>query len=333
MVGQDAPKFQQEMLENRNTNTEKETEMENNITVNVRTFASDWADKWRKDNRDWTPWNKQFCEDEWEAHGGFDLNLYVDDGVLTVTAYNILTDNEGVQTTDYSNYVVVVKMDSTTEKEPRVEDEYQELTFIQWVERFNPIRNPKEHEPDNIEFSISGDDEDFVDEHSNTFIWTRVMGDDGREYIVEGKHFVDREVYYVTNVEWNPNVEYQVSWRDEDSLWCDGCGDPIEGNGVFPWESVPADIESVCKGESAQLCVVCDSRLRSMRRQFNVAVLTGTVYEATIFAATEEEALEIARSEGHFLSPMWEECDIDRTVIINDENTYGFGIGHYRVSK
>lgn len=302
----------------------------NDISTVVRGTAWAWALLWLEGNKDWTPEDKSMCADEWNTVDGMDLNLYVDGGQLTVTAYMVIRDEDGNESTDTDNYVTLMTYP------PKEITMKTDMTFNEWCEKFKPFKKYGVTDGGDIEFDTHGDDYAYVCAMDNHYVWTRVTGDDGMEYIVEGKHFINREVYYITSLPWTDGDSYEIPWRDADQLWCDGCGDPIEGEGVYPHTCLPCDVESACGGESAQLCATCNTKVQTFmdtRYRFSVQVLTGTVYEAFIWAKDEQEAVDIARREGHFLSPMWEECDVDRTVIVSDEHVYGFGVGHYRVAK
>ncbi len=48
-------------------------------------------------------------EDEWNSFGDYDLNLWCEDGYLSVCAYTMHEDEDGFMTTDYSHFAYIVR--------------------------------------------------------------------------------------------------------------------------------------------------------------------------------------------------------------------------------
>lgn len=70
----------------------------------------------------------------------------------------------------------------------------------EWIERFQPIANPKSEEYSGTFFETFGDDLKKVDELNRTEpgkVWTLIEGDDGRQYISSGFHKVNRIGYFL----------------------------------------------------------------------------------------------------------------------------------------
>lgn len=101
-----------------------------------------------------------------------------------------------------------------------------EMTYDDWAEAFKPEQ--EQH-----------DDVPAVDVH---YVWTAVEGDDGREYICSGVHFVNRLFYLTTQKPWSDEQDIVVSdddpegancWECDDALsvsacvYCDYCGERL----------------------------------------------------------------------------------------------------------
>lgn len=184
------------------------------------------------------------------------------------------------------------------------------MTYEEWVEAFKP--RPSEDGGDIIEFDVRDVGPNSYDVHH---VWTRVEGDDGRPYIIEGWHFVNRECYYVTEGSWADGQSWEIPWMDEDTEWCDDCGDLIEGAEKHPWESLPVDVDSACRGESAVLCKKCDTQVRTAESrliEFTVEVLLGTRYTKTVRALSYEDAYNIGHREADFDG--WDNEGVERQV-------------------
>lgn len=77
------------------------------IPRKVRAFGRLWAIKYIAKNPNWR--SGEAYEDEWHAFGGYDLNLWCEDGYLSVCAYPTYEDKEGFINTDHSNFAYIVQ--------------------------------------------------------------------------------------------------------------------------------------------------------------------------------------------------------------------------------
>jgi hypothetical protein len=76
----------------------------------TKLYAKQWVRKFVVNNPSWG--DGWVCEDEWQACGEFDLNLYCDDGYITVNAYPMTQDANGDWVTDYDTYMLLVSLSS-----------------------------------------------------------------------------------------------------------------------------------------------------------------------------------------------------------------------------
>ena len=79
-----------------------------NIKVPIKTklFAQAWALSFTRRNPRWNETHEE--HDEWNAHGGFDLNLYILENKLVVTAYPLINHESGHLIADTSKYKTIV---------------------------------------------------------------------------------------------------------------------------------------------------------------------------------------------------------------------------------
>lgn len=89
------------------------------------------------------------------------------------------------------------------------------LSIEKWEATYKPIANLLDENPawanengEGIFFETYGDQEKFVCAIDYHYVWTFVDGDNGGTYIVNGRSFVNRIGYFVT----------QVPWKDEDNF-------------------------------------------------------------------------------------------------------------------
>lgn len=80
-------------------------------------------------------------------------------------------------------------------------------------EQYKPMENP-EHSPGFYQFDAY-DDKDigflsFMAFHYPEYVWTRIDGDDGCIYIINGWHIVNRIDYVVTEVPWQSDSSYEI---------------------------------------------------------------------------------------------------------------------------
>lgn len=79
------------------------------VPFRTRVLAHVWAWLWRV--RFYRSWHKpSFFEDTWYSHQGLDLNLYIEDGTLTVTAYRVWRyPEDGTEWTDTDKYTTIIQ--------------------------------------------------------------------------------------------------------------------------------------------------------------------------------------------------------------------------------
>lgn len=76
------------------------------VPRNVRAFGRLWASKFILAHPNWK--NGEVYEDAFRQFGDYDLNLWCEDGQLSVCAYPIRTTEDGTQA-DYSKFTYIVR--------------------------------------------------------------------------------------------------------------------------------------------------------------------------------------------------------------------------------
>jgi hypothetical protein len=124
------------------------------------------------------------------------------------------------------------------------ETEFVEITWKEFEERFKPIKNHLSNDPDEIMFETYGDEIEFVQKTDNRHIWTYGDGD-YCSFVSSGYHYINRIGYYITEIPWEENKEYQIIISTEVECECynedgnenDEFGDPdcaeCEGYGMI----------------------------------------------------------------------------------------------------
>lgn len=84
------------------------------IPRRVRAFGRLWATKFIAKHPNWR--NGGAYEDAWHAYGDYDLNLYCEDGYLSVCAYSMYEDSDGFMNTNYSRFVYIVRKQKQNER-------------------------------------------------------------------------------------------------------------------------------------------------------------------------------------------------------------------------
>lgn len=85
------------------------------ITEKMMDYATRLASDWMNQNPDWKPGeDSSLMEDDWRYHHPYDVNLYVDGGVLRVTAYKLVLDDCDHWVIDPSDFVTIVTIDKNT---------------------------------------------------------------------------------------------------------------------------------------------------------------------------------------------------------------------------
>ncbi|MEI6057213.1 MAG: hypothetical protein WCR55_14290 [Lentisphaerota bacterium] len=76
------------------------------------------------------------------------------------------------------------------------------MTFKQWVSKYHPLKNPiVSYSPfDGYMFETFGEELKFVKDMltNKKQLWTLVQGDDDKELLIAGLHFVNRIGYFIT---------------------------------------------------------------------------------------------------------------------------------------
>lgn len=108
-------------------------------------------------------------------------------------------------------------------------NEFIELTFEEWVEKYKPITNHIDTNAsfDGLMFETYGDEVEFVKQAGNGHIWMYGDGDDGGSYIWNGWGFVNRIGYFITEIPFTPDctiqVQVSVPW-----YFCENCDSELE---------------------------------------------------------------------------------------------------------
>jgi len=83
-----------------------------------------------------------------------------------------------------------------------------------WVREFQPMVNPNNNWGEGATYSsweTYGDDDEYVRQQDNNFIWTEVDGENGC-YIISGYHWVNRIHYFITNKPWTDEWTEVPTW-------------------------------------------------------------------------------------------------------------------------
>ena len=79
----------------------------NEIPRRVKAFARLWSIKYTIANPKWR--DGDAWEDSWYSFEGYDINLWCEDGYLSVCAYPETQHEDGFTMTDHSQYVYLVR--------------------------------------------------------------------------------------------------------------------------------------------------------------------------------------------------------------------------------
>jgi len=100
------------------------------------------------------------------------------------------------------------------------ETKFVELTWEQFEKQFKPIKNHLVRSPDEMMFETYGEELEFVrtkiDENK---VWTYGDGD-MCTYVSSGYHFINRIGYYVCEVPFEEDTEYQIILSVEEECEC-----------------------------------------------------------------------------------------------------------------
>lgn len=100
------------------------------------------------------------------------------------------------------------------------------LTWEEWQEQFKPIPNTiNEYRVDTPAFETYGEELDFVEKFvAENKVWTMIDFGNGN-VIINGYAWVNRMCYYITEVPWQENTDYEVALYIET---CEKCGEPYD---------------------------------------------------------------------------------------------------------
>lgn len=89
------------------------------------------------------------------------------------------------------------------------------LTEDQWIEEYKPVQNPLVDDApwDGCMFETYGEELEYVRTAFPDKIWTLVEAE-GKQYIVEGFHYVNRLGYFITSKAAIPNEQYEIEIED-----------------------------------------------------------------------------------------------------------------------
>lgn len=94
-----------------------------------------------------------------------------------------------------------------------------ELTWEQFEEEFKPIKNHLVPDPDQQMFETYGDELEFVRQQNPLNIWTYGDGD-YCSFISNGYHLINRIGYYITEVPWEEDTQYELIVSTEQECVC-----------------------------------------------------------------------------------------------------------------
>jgi hypothetical protein len=113
-----------------------------------------------------------------------------------------------------------------------VETKFVSLTWKEFEEQFKPIKNHFSKDPDEIMFETYGDEVEFViDNTPARKVWTYADGD-YCSYVSSGYHYVNRIGYYVCEVPYDEDTEYEIIVSTETECECYDA-DREDNNGEF----------------------------------------------------------------------------------------------------
>jgi hypothetical protein len=100
------------------------------------------------------------------------------------------------------------------------EQKFVSLTWKEWQEQFKPIKNHFSSDPDEIMFETYGEEVEFViDNTPSRKVWTYGDGD-YCSYVSNGYHYVNRIGYYVCEVPYDEDTDYEIIVSTEVECEC-----------------------------------------------------------------------------------------------------------------
>jgi len=105
---------------------------------------------------------------------------------------------------------------------------FVEMTYSEWEDKFKPITNNLAKYPDGINFETYGDEVEFVQSKiDERLVWTWLDAD-MCSVICNGYHYVNRLNYFVCDVPYEEDTDYQIITSTESEC---GCYDDETGDG------------------------------------------------------------------------------------------------------
>jgi len=97
---------------------------------------------------------------------------------------------------------------------------YESLTYTQWEEKFKPTTNHLTKYPDEISFETFGAEVEFVQSKvDERLVWTWLDAD-MCSVISNGYHYVNRLSYFVCEVPYEEDTDYQIITSTETECEC-----------------------------------------------------------------------------------------------------------------
>jgi len=97
---------------------------------------------------------------------------------------------------------------------------YKTLTWKEFEEQFKPIKNHFSSDPDQQMFETYGEEVEFViSKVEENKVWTWADGD-YCSYVSNGYHYVNRIGYYVCEVPYDEDTEYEIITSTEEECEC-----------------------------------------------------------------------------------------------------------------
>ena len=99
-------------------------------------------------------------------------------------------------------------------------NKFVSLTWKEFEEQFRPIKNHLVNDPDQQMFETYGDEVEFViSQIAQNKVWTWADGD-YCSFISSGYHYVNRIGYYVCEVPYDEDTEYEIIVSTEEECEC-----------------------------------------------------------------------------------------------------------------
>jgi hypothetical protein len=112
------------------------------------------------------------------------------------------------------------------------ETKFVSLTWKEFEEQFKPIKNHFSKDPDETMFETYGEEVDFVlTKDTENKVWTYADGD-YCSYVSSGYHYVNRIGYYITEVPYEEDTQYEIIVSTEVECECYD-EDREDNNGEF----------------------------------------------------------------------------------------------------